>query len=475
MSEPPATLLLVAMAVALPALAVFLVGRRRGRWIMLLAVIMAVAVYGQARNRFQRRLHHNFHYYLGAKYFDELGYDQLYNCAAAALPNRWGSFYRDLTTYGYHYGKANVPTCRAPFSAERWQAFVADVEWLRSQPASRPQMWSILMLDKGYNGSPSLTAASSWLANRAPLGSPQFWILIYLDTLLLAGGLLVLWRFFGVEAAGLCLLFAVTWQGNFTHLVGNWLQYAWLPALWAAAGLYDRRRALAGGLLATASALYLFPAIFLLWPALHWRQAGRRLWAGLAAGGAFWAIVGSLTGRGLGAWADFARNLQLHAAWLPIEPRNVGLRNLVNLVANPEASYFHHHFFSTGKGYPPNPLSYSSDWWLLPFVGALLVLIVLVCRQRRVFSLAAGLPALFVALVISPYYYIAAGLIFLDQDVTASRRLLMASVLLSAVAVFEPLAAWILFQLALLGLLLRHYAWPRAQLQPAPALVSARG
>lgn len=459
------SLVITLLAVVLPTIAVFLVGRKRGRWIMLMAIVLAVAIYGQQRNRFERRLWHNFHYYLNSKYYDELGYDQLYNCATAALPNRWGSFYRDLSTYGYVYGAAQVPTCRADFSEARWQAFVADVEWIQGRETSYPEMWSFILLDKGYNGSPPYTAVVGWLANQAPLGSPLFWALIYSDAIFLVVGLLYLWKVKGTETAGLIALFTLAYFGNFTHLLANWFQYPWLTALYVgAAAWYAGRRWLSGFSLATATGLFVFPVTLLLWPALHWRQAGRRFWSGLAAGGLLWAAVGSISSRGLGAWVDFFRDMRLHSAWLPIEPRNFGLRNLVQMVGNPEASYWHLKFFSTGRGTPPNPNAAIPDWWLLPFVAGLLVLLVLVVRERPAFSLAAGLPVMFFALVISPYYWgPAAALIFLDEDRVASRRLLMAGVLLHGVAIFEQLLALILFQLVMLAFFLRHYVWPRKE------------
>src|SRR5205085_970980 len=68
-----------------------------------------------------------FHYYLGAKYFDELGYDHLYECAAAARKESGEpppAVIRDLTSRELVPvdAAAQLEVCRGRFTPARWSA-----------------------------------------------------------------------------------------------------------------------------------------------------------------------------------------------------------------------------------------------------------------------------------------------------------------------------------------------------------------
>jgi len=86
-------------------------------------------------------VHHGemFHYYLGSKYFNELGYYELYNAviaadaeqdsALAALP-----FYTDLATYQNAprvAALAQAERVKGRFSETRWNAFKHDVSYFK--------------------------------------------------------------------------------------------------------------------------------------------------------------------------------------------------------------------------------------------------------------------------------------------------------------------------------------------------------
>src|SRR4051812_34145109 len=85
--------------------------------------------------------HEFFHYYLGSKYFSELGYTGLYECVAvaeveagrgAAVSRRW---IRNLTTNELALGTPAVQDpsrCLDRFpDRARWHLFTRDVEWFR--------------------------------------------------------------------------------------------------------------------------------------------------------------------------------------------------------------------------------------------------------------------------------------------------------------------------------------------------------
>jgi hypothetical protein len=101
--------------------------------------------------------------------------------------------------------------------------------------------------------------------------------------------------------------------------------------------LMERRRyAWAGAALGYAASVRLFPALFLLGPAIVAARAllrrerprwALRLGAGFAGAVLAAVLAGALTGRGLGAWQEFATDIRLHRdTWLT---NNVGFENVV--------------------------------------------------------------------------------------------------------------------------------------------------
>ncbi len=80
-----------------------------------------------------------YHYYMGAKYFSELGYFDLYECSVAYPTAR-----RDLRTYDFRFDN---PDCQATFSPQRQLEFQVDLSRIDYEPS--------FMVDKGFNASPT--------------------------------------------------------------------------------------------------------------------------------------------------------------------------------------------------------------------------------------------------------------------------------------------------------------------------------
>jgi hypothetical protein len=272
-------------------LVVYLVGAAlRGRrppldrhWARFLGALVAVALL--AYLGFVRvhepvgRLHvHHwdvYHYYLGTKYFAELGQDGLYEATVIA---DWeddragfqpGSVIRDLRGGVEPVPRARVlerrDEIRSRFaSAARWAQFKADVAWFR---AADPERWrrSEIQMDHGYNGTPLTTALLGALARWSPGGVSRF-----LQTVVWADLLLVLalgaWvaRRLGRET-GLSLLFF--WFANplndYDFIGGGFLRYDYFLALALGSVLLVERRAAASGVwLALAALFRVFPVLF---------------------------------------------------------------------------------------------------------------------------------------------------------------------------------------------------------------------
>src|SRR5260370_26756082 len=100
-----------------------------------------------------------YHYYVGAKYFRELGYTRLYRCTAIAdaedgfLEDVRRRQVRDLETNvfvlrGTQEILAEPEKCKRNFSEERWLGFKHDVDFFRSRAPSR--LWADMQVDHGY-------------------------------------------------------------------------------------------------------------------------------------------------------------------------------------------------------------------------------------------------------------------------------------------------------------------------------------
>lgn len=116
-----------------------------------------------------------YHYYMGAKYFPELNYELLYDCAAVAdaeSGRRDEALKRPMTDL-----RTNVVVrtqdilehperCKDHFSPERWESFKSDINMFRAWV--NEGRWKDIHMDHGYNATPVWTLAGMSLANLAP-------------------------------------------------------------------------------------------------------------------------------------------------------------------------------------------------------------------------------------------------------------------------------------------------------------------
>jgi hypothetical protein len=334
--------------------------RRQGqahRWrgardslLVALALGSALAWWNFGQLHYPHYVHYSdtYHYYLGSKYFPELGYTRLYACAAVADAEAGpgtGVADRDLRNLATNRLEstsavlADPDGCKRHFSAARWRSFAHDVAWFRERvPRSR---WHAMQRDHGYNPPPSWGALGSWLANLGPASDLQIHALAALDPVLLA----LMWVAVGWAFGRRALCVAVIYWGTNLFGVFGWTGGAFLRQVWLAAAIggiccLRRDRPAAGGALLTlATLLRIFPGTLLLAVAVGaaWKMgrerratlaaAHRRLLAGgLAAAGLIVALslVGHAGGR---PWFDFVANSRLHLT-TPLK-NHVGLRTLI--------------------------------------------------------------------------------------------------------------------------------------------------
>jgi hypothetical protein len=160
-------------ALALVAATWTLVGRRaeaargshrtRRAFMAAVALLAALSWWNFLNFHYQGFVHTSdlYHYYVGAKYFPELGYTRLYACSAAAeiedgrAEEVRSRPMRDLETNGLASTAAiaaDPDACRSRFSPQRWESFRHDVRYFRE--AMGPPLWASSQIDHGFNATP---------------------------------------------------------------------------------------------------------------------------------------------------------------------------------------------------------------------------------------------------------------------------------------------------------------------------------
>jgi hypothetical protein len=328
------------------------VGLRRGPAValVLLATLGGLAWWNFMQFHYLHYTHvsDTFHYYVGSKYFDELGYSRLYACTAIADAEAGSHtgvsdrLLRNLKTNQLEPTTstlADPDACKRHFDAARWSTFTQDVRWFRNRVAR--SRWHAIQRDHGYNPPPTWTALGGAIAARVPASDAGIFALAAIDPLLLgAMWAAVAWAF-GWRALCVAMIF---WGTNlfagFGWTGGSFLRQTWLVTSIGGICLLRRGRpASAGASLAVAASLRIFPAVLLLGVGLRglWLLRGpgrRRLDAdslrfavGALAGAAAIFTLSLVAVGGLQPWFEFVDNSRIHLA-TPLK-NHVGLQTVL--------------------------------------------------------------------------------------------------------------------------------------------------
>lgn len=221
-------------------------------------------------------IHHAdvYHYYVGTKYFAELGQEGLYEATVIADfeddPERFRPLMpiRDLRDTGHEFPRMTVLKRRAEivgrFSRTRWRDFKSDLMFFRR---ADPARWhsSEIQRDHGYNGTPLTTAVLGTLANWNPGGTAAFLATaVWFDLVLVLATGACIGALLG-RYAGLVFLFF--WFANplndYDFTGGAFLRYNYFVALALGIAFYRRGWLVASGVgLAVASLFRIFPVLF---------------------------------------------------------------------------------------------------------------------------------------------------------------------------------------------------------------------
>jgi hypothetical protein len=288
-----------------------------------------------------------YHYVMGAKYFPELGYEKLYDCAAVAnvengrrdeVARQTITDLRTNVIVKTDELLAHPERCKESFTAERWAAFRADIKTFRSFVGEG--RWREIHHDHGYNATPVWTLAGYALTNLGPVSMKQLTYLNLLDPLYLALTLAMIWWAFGPRAFAIAAIVLGThFPNRFYWTGGAFLRHDWLFFFVASICLLKKDRpGLAGAAFAYTTLLRLFPGLAAVGPALAaaaYFQQHKKLdprfvryvvsgvvAAALLVGGSFVAFGGPTT------WLKFRDNTVKHAN-TPLT-NHMGLRTVLS-------------------------------------------------------------------------------------------------------------------------------------------------
>jgi hypothetical protein len=292
--------------------------------------------------------HELYHYYLGSKYFTEVGYKRLYACTAIAeVELGRGAHVRTLKIRDLAGDNLLVPTtatyvfsdpdqCKRHFEKARWESFKSDVAWFES--SSRGDYWDNMRTDHGYNPPPVWTMTGKLFASLAPPSDAFFKLLASLDVMLQLGILLMLRWAFGWRVMTLAaVFFGCNLPANLTWTCGAFLRQDWIFAFISAICLARKRRfALSGAALAWSSLLRVFPVVTFtgvgLIMAFHWlrHRTLHRDHIRFATGALLTStllIATSIAVTGVDAYPDFLAHIRAHKS-TPLT-NNMGLEMIV--------------------------------------------------------------------------------------------------------------------------------------------------
>jgi len=327
--------------------------RLRDGILVALAILSYAGYYNWGNFHFPNRVHYHefFHYYIGSKYFPELGYTHLYECASLAEAEQGFRRRVELRTirdlrenelvsskYILEDPERFKRGFSRPFTPERWEGFKKDIAYFRDHAGI--VSWETMLKDHGYNPSPVWNMTGSLLANIGPASKSLIeGFLVWIDPLLLLVTFgFIAWAF-GWRIAAIALIFFGTndpalfyWTG------GGYLRQDWFMAAMIGVCLLKREKyALGGASLAVSTLLRVFPVGFfvaiglrLLWILIRERRLDRvgiRIVIGAALATAILVPISSVVAGSAKAWPEFVRNTKKHAG-SPLT-NYMGLRTIV--------------------------------------------------------------------------------------------------------------------------------------------------
>jgi len=287
-----------------------------------------------------------YHYYLGAKYFDELGYHDLYIQTLAADkegPNRLRNvrIVRDLHTLKKKPVSNFIIRRGSRFSGGRWNEFRRDVNFFTGLRSG--SFYKEVLCDRGYNPTPFWTFAGSLLTNVLDIkNSWHRMFLLSLDPILclLTIGFCI-WSF-GASSTAILFLIFILLPFNDKRMFGGLLTYDWFYTILLGLAFLNKDKGRLSALFWAYSVMSrVFPAVFVsgifiavcrdFWKTSSINNVYRRFITGFAIFCCAGIILGSINAYGPESWGTFRDNISEHASQHISGARRVGIKKILTL------------------------------------------------------------------------------------------------------------------------------------------------
>ena len=259
-------------------------GNKAGFFILWVLIITMGGLQQNRVDAFQQgnfniiKTHDYFHYFISAKYFDELGYNRLYTCGIAAFQDIKSkhpdisppqiNFIRNLKSPKEFIPYAAINTenlCKQHFEKSRWIEFTEDIAVFLHEDNSA-DTWQQIYTDMGNNPPPSWYALTHAFANAIPFNINTLHAISYIDFIILVCIIpLIIYAGFGqLAAAGFLILLFGNALSHTSWLVGSYGRSLWLLSLVLGYCLFARGKlATASLFFAISSLLRIFPVVFI--------------------------------------------------------------------------------------------------------------------------------------------------------------------------------------------------------------------
>jgi hypothetical protein len=251
----------------------------RNQLLVLVGVLSFQAYFNFGAFHFGNYVHYwdSYHYYIGSKYFNELSYDRLYECASVAdsedpALRRRVELRKIMNLRTNILGSTNdilahPERCKSHFAPARWEKFKKDIEYFRLRHGIK--RWEEAQTDHGYNGTPVWNIVGTTLANMAPATDSQLRALTAIDPVFIFAMTGMIGWAFGWQTLCVALaVFGTNFPSRFYWTGGAYLRWDWLFYMTAGVCLLKKKRPILGGyLLMYSGLLRVFPVFLLLGPA----------------------------------------------------------------------------------------------------------------------------------------------------------------------------------------------------------------
>ncbi|MBT3220005.1 MAG: hypothetical protein HN348_13025 [Proteobacteria bacterium] len=219
------------------------------------------------------------HYYLNAKYFDELGYYDLYPACMLADHENAGPYFDEGNKYMAQdeAGHSMQPIAHAlsrgkvvrdtNFTEERWEEFEHDLIFFQRKTRDlNAKLWRQMIQDHGFNGTPTWVLFAEPIATVIPVEYVK--MLGYIDLLLLAGAVVAVgWAYGGTTAMWTALFLLVSYSMRWPTVTWVFLRYDFLFGMILAMCLLKKRKPLWAGIFAGyTGVLRMFPVMWMWGP-----------------------------------------------------------------------------------------------------------------------------------------------------------------------------------------------------------------